>query len=569
MIGASLYIIGCSARNRLRRRLARLREPRYLIGAVVGVAYLWFSVFGRLRFGRRSRRNRAVAAMIPLTGAGLVFGALGVYGLALVSLLLPFRAGLLDFSRTESEFLFASPLSRRQLLLYRMLRSQWAVLFGALIMALTYPLAGAAVRIRGFVAAWLFLITAQAFFTGIALTRQPAASARARLLAWLPRLLIGAVGLVIGVSVYQLMVERQASIDSAPQVFTLLRDASQTGLPRMMLWPFEATIAPLTATTTLSFLLAFAGAAVVYLVILGWVLSLDQAFDALSDSLVEAPPRGPKRVTYRARQTFWTLALEGRQETPFIWKTVTQSLRVVSRRLLIRIVLLVGWLTVVMVLFAGRARGLTQVAGLFAAFGAVFSVVFGPQMLRLDLRQDLQHLELLKTWPVRVGALIRGQLLGPTVVITVVAWAFGLVALALSTASFPRTGMSLRLSAAVATLILTPAVVLAQYTVHNAAALFFPAWIATGTTRQRGVDAMGQRIIMLGGTWLVLVVAVLPSALVGAVLWFAFARLVGPWILIPAALIGVVLIAFEVGMATEALGPVYERLDVTSVERAE
>ena len=38
MIGASLYIIGCSAKNRVRMRLRRLREPRYLIGAIVGAA---------------------------------------------------------------------------------------------------------------------------------------------------------------------------------------------------------------------------------------------------------------------------------------------------------------------------------------------------------------------------------------------------------------------------------------------------------------------------------------------------------------------------------------------------
>ena len=58
MLGASLYVIVCSARNRLRMRLRRLREPRYLAGAVVGAAYLYFSFFGRLR-GARSDRARA------------------------------------------------------------------------------------------------------------------------------------------------------------------------------------------------------------------------------------------------------------------------------------------------------------------------------------------------------------------------------------------------------------------------------------------------------------------------------------------------------------------------------
>ena len=55
MLSTSLYIIVCSARNRLRMRLRRLREPRYLIGAIVGAAYVYFSVFARM--GRRGRRG--------------------------------------------------------------------------------------------------------------------------------------------------------------------------------------------------------------------------------------------------------------------------------------------------------------------------------------------------------------------------------------------------------------------------------------------------------------------------------------------------------------------------------
>lgn len=49
MIRATLYIIGCTARNRFRLRLRRLREPRYLIGAVAGIGYLIFTLFIRAR----------------------------------------------------------------------------------------------------------------------------------------------------------------------------------------------------------------------------------------------------------------------------------------------------------------------------------------------------------------------------------------------------------------------------------------------------------------------------------------------------------------------------------------
>ena len=47
MVDAFVYLTACSFKNRLRRRLQRLREPRYLVGLVVGLAYMYFMVFRR------------------------------------------------------------------------------------------------------------------------------------------------------------------------------------------------------------------------------------------------------------------------------------------------------------------------------------------------------------------------------------------------------------------------------------------------------------------------------------------------------------------------------------------
>ena len=146
---------------------------------------------------------------------------------------------------------------------------------------------------------------------------------------------------------------------------------------------------------------------------------------------------------------------------------------------------------------------------------------------------------------------------------------FGVVGIVLSAATFTRTALSLRIAGGIAWLILAPALVIAQFTIHNTAALLFPAWVPLGFGRPRGVDAMGQRLFMLGATWLMLVLVVAPGAVAGGILWFAFQRLVGWWILIPAAAVCASIIAVEVLMATEALGPAYERLDLTSVERGD
>jgi hypothetical protein len=111
--------------------------------------------------------------------------------------------------------------------------------------------------------------------------------------------------------------------------------------------------------------------------------------------------------------------------------------------------------------------------------------------------------------------------------------------------------------------------VFAQLTIHNAAALLFPAWVPQGAQRARGLDALGQRLIMLFGTWLALIVSALPGVVAGAIIAFALWRLLGPAALVPAAIVCSGIMAMEVLLATEMLGPAYERLDLTMVERVE
>ena len=58
MVGAFLYLTACSFKNRLRRRLQRLREPRYVIGLLVGLAYFYVVFFRRSGRGRRPTMSR-------------------------------------------------------------------------------------------------------------------------------------------------------------------------------------------------------------------------------------------------------------------------------------------------------------------------------------------------------------------------------------------------------------------------------------------------------------------------------------------------------------------------------
>jgi ABC-2 type transport system permease protein len=580
MLSASFYIVICSARNRLRVRLRRLREPRYLVGAIVGVAYIYFSFFARFRASRAAaarRRGRPgqgqlPAALTTLMASGPALGGLALMAVAAASWALPFDSGLLEFSDPEVQFLFPAPVSRRSLLVHRMLRSQLGMLFSAMVIGVASgaSLSGYA-RLRLSVASWLLLVTARIYFTGVTLARVRLGSrdARSRRVAWLPIGVMTAALAAVGVALARAYA--QAPPTGVLDTLALVGPASQTGVAAVVLWPFMALTRPLFAAWPQPYLVALGGAALVLTAMGVWVLKSDEAFQEAAAGVLER--RGQETAkkgasTYRVGSTGWTLAPLGRPETAFAWKAAMQTLRTVDKRTLARIAAILVALTMVAVSM-GRANGFASVLGVFSLVGTLFAILMAPQVIRIDLRQDLQHLELLKTWPVKAAAVVRGELLWPGVVISAGAWTMLTVAMFLSGTVLTHVTLGLRLAGGAAIAIVAPSLVFAQLTIHNAVALAFPAWVPLGNQRPRGLDAMGQRLIMLGGTWLLLVLAALPGAVAAGIVWFALAYFIGSAALVPAAVVCASILAMEVLLATEALGPAYERLDVTAVERAE
>ncbi len=126
-----------------------------------------------------------------------------------------------------------------------------------------------------------------------------------------------------------------------------------------------------------------------------------------------------------------------------------------------------------------------------------------------------------------------------------------------------------RLSYMLAALLLAPGLILAELTVLNGLAALFPAWISTGATKSRGVDAMGQRLLTTAGVLLMLVVALIPAAivagLVAGVVYFLTGVLL---VVIPAAIIMGMLV-IECLAVIEMIGRVLDRTDVSDISPAE
>ncbi len=334
---------------------------------------------------------------------------------------------------------------------------------------------------------WLVMATAKVYFTGISLARArlASASAHARRVAWLPvGVLIAAIAVVGAAFARAYAANPPADFRAWLQ---LIGGVSMTGLSRFVLWPFIALARPLFADWPAPFFYALGESAIVLVAVAAWVLASDDAFQDAAAEVAAKRASGPAAAggaSFKARATGLTLAPVGRPELAFAWKAALQTFRLVDRRTLARFAAIAGALSVAAASI-GRGNGVAAMFGAFAAVGVAFSVLMGPQALRIDMRQDLRHLELLKTWPIKASAIVRGELIWPGVLLTGSSWMLVALAAMLSAAVFTKVDLAMRLSAALAIAILAPALIFAQFTIHNGVALLFPAWVPLGNQRPR------------------------------------------------------------------------------------
>jgi hypothetical protein len=108
MVIASLYILVRSTRNRIVVRLRRLREPRYLFGAVIGVAYLYFAIFGPRRAA--SRRGGAAPGGAALLTSSVRHRRRGLL-MAGLAWLFPGRAASFISPRRKRTFPYRTPVA--------------------------------------------------------------------------------------------------------------------------------------------------------------------------------------------------------------------------------------------------------------------------------------------------------------------------------------------------------------------------------------------------------------------------------------------------------------------------
>jgi hypothetical protein len=345
-----------------------------------------------------------------------------------------------------------------------------------------------------------------------------------------------------------------------------------SGICVVILWPFAALMRLPLSGSAGEFLRALPAALAIVAANYVWVLQADASFEEAAADRAEkiaTLKTAPRAATVKAMPTPFALAPEGRAELAIMWKNLILIGRYASLKMLIRLVPLVAVFGALSV--TGKGSGLVGLLAVMCLMFVFMTVMVGPQMARNDLRQDLSRLPILKAWPVSGATLLRGELAAPAALLTGIVWLLIVTAAVLVPHLADRKGemseLALgRLSYAAAAMLLAPALMLVQLVVTNGIAVMFPAWISIGPSRARGIDAMGQRLLMMAGIWISLVIALLPAALVAGIAGFAiyWTLHVIP-VVVPAAVAAVVVVA-ECWVAVELLGRILDRTDVSAVE---
>ena len=577
MISALLYLQYHSIKNRTVMRIKRLKQPKYLLGAIVGGLYFYWYFF-RTFFGTRPR-GQAFAIFPPDNQALLEsIGALILLVIVLLAWVIPHERASLTFTEAEVAFLFPAPISRRTLIHFKLLRSQTAILFTVLLLTLVTNRFGghAWIRAAGW---WLILSTLNLHLLGssFALTKLLDRG----ISTWKRRLAI--VALVLALAGGVMVWGRQAmpAVDLAQfKDFQAVKDYLQqvltAGPAPYLLYPLRLVIRPFLAPNALAFLAALGPALLLLLLHYAWVVRSNVAFEEAS---VQASQRLAEKVAAvrsgnwqaarkkpRSKRPPFTLRPTGPPAVALLWKNLISAGQAFSLRIWISLAVSVLCALVVFGPPSGGGGGLRPALGMIAAMLMFWSLLVGPQLLRQDFRQDLPLADVLKTYPVRGWQLALGELLAPAAVLTGIQWILLIMILGLFSHSRPA-GLSWPhwLGLGFGAALVIPMLNLILLQIPNAAALAFPAWFQSGRGAAQGVEATGQRLIFMIGQLLAFIVALMPAVALFAGIFFLVKMLLGTAVAIPlASIAAAIVLAAEAGLGILLLGWLFDRFDVSA-----
>jgi hypothetical protein len=566
---AAAFLIGRSLANATRRRLQRLKEPRYAIGAVFGALY-FFSIAMRPRLGAHGHPLSPSDAVDPALST---MAGLGVFVAMFLNLLFG-SSETLRFSPAEVDLLFTAPLTRRQLVTYKLASVQPALIFSAaLSMILGFQRVSGGHILTRWIGLWIIYSTMHLHFTAVAFVRRSLADhgmtgvRRRMLFLAIAAAVIVAVAASAAASFPRVLQDLGGPNESRNAA---LRDVLRTPALVVLLWVPNALVGPAVAPSAMDFVHRLPAALLVFGLHYAWVIVSDASFEEVAAEAAfkrasrarDAAALGRPPPVVPTGRAFFPLAPRGSPAFALAWKNLVALVRLgISPRVWIMLVALL--VTLVVASFSERRhQSMSTATGTLLLTIAGFATVLGPVLVRFDLRRDLSMLDVLKVVPLRGAEIVAGEMLASAAVISATSASLltaGYVTLRAGGATdAPSIPIFLSL------LILTVPIVGVLLLVQNAAALFFPAWVATGPDRTSGFEVLGQRLVWMLGTLVGAGIVLLPAALAAGLGYGLLRSVAGDAAYVPAALVAACVIAGEASVAILWLGRLFEKLDPSS-----
>ena len=578
MAAALWYLQWASLSGAVRQRLRRLKQPRYLFGGLLFLAYLGL-MFGRPAWEARQLPFRHLDA-VALDAISTVF-AIVLFAWAVLAWAWPSGRPSLRFSEPEVAFLFPAPLSRVGLINFSLLRAQLGIFLSAFLLSLVFGrgrgLPGNALQHA--TAIWLAFATMRLHTLGASFSLDRLAQAVRR--PWWPRLLVqltillGLAALVAWASMQPPPPSLQSHADAKPLVawaLALLHTAPLSWL----LAPFRWLAAPLASANAgwgWSLLPALGLFAAHYL----WVVRANVAFEEASMAAAEKRARQVqemregkwpwRRRRRRPSNAPFALAEVGPPAIAFLWSGLIGAGGGFWRPRNLALVVL-ATVALVAALAASPWAPLLRVVGVFALVAYLLAVGGGAMMMQGRLRTVLEVLDIYKAGPLPGRQIALGQLLAPAAMVTLAQWyallVMGLSVLASGSGNVGKLDFSW--AGAFAAALLGPLLCALLMCIPFAWILWFPAWAASMGSRGGGFEAAGQRMIFALVYLIAAAVALLPALLLGGLVAWACHLLGAPtgMLMLVVALIAATVMVIELAGILGLLGRRIDGFDVST-----
>jgi len=577
MNSALLYLYGKTLANSLRQRVVRLRRPKYLFGAVCGGLYFYFYFYRFLFLQRTMGGTHDMSGATPEI-LGENFGSVFLFlAVLLLAWIIPAKRTALVFSEAEIAILFPAPLGRKELINYKLLTSQIPILIFAAFMTLV---TGRGATGRG----WLHLGGWWVIITIFSLHRLGASFAITRLMErgmanWQRRLalLLGVTGIAAALWTWKAMAPRPPGVEALTEkgvISGYIDSVLLSGPGPWLLLPFRIVVRPYFANNPAEFFTALLPAFCLMILHYWWVMRADVSFEEASlamsqkrAALIDARRKGDLRVGLsprRPNQPIFRLKSTGFPATAFAWKAFLYS---GGSRWLRR------WLTffAAALILSGAWMAIHPPEWLPVALcicgGAVFLFVALANISSgaTYLRQDIDAMDLIQSYPIRGWQAVLGQLGAQAAFGTLLEWA-ALLIVAIGILGLPESiRLSIRESMLVlaAIAIMAPTFNLAMMIVPAGALLLWPGWFRS-SPQSAGFEATGLRLILIFGQLMAVLVALILPAIAGVLVWWMLAKVESFLLWLPiAATAASAVLALEAWAGIMLLGALFEKFDIT------